>query len=100
MTLWKVFANYFDEYSPDIGIDGPAAQWVEPNDVKFSFYFEFFLFIVDIVVLFYINCFLDIVQSKWLTPEKYFLMMTKLKVFFQLIVEFLYSLMTGGTQLT
>ena len=46
--------------------------------------------------LVYIHYFLRVFHSKWLTPEKYFLMMKKLRVIFQLIVEFLQWLMAGA----
>ena len=53
------------------------------------FCFDCFLLVVDIAACFYVHCFLGIFHSKWLTPEKYFLPMTKLRVYFQLIVKFL-----------
>ena len=68
-----MFTNKFDEYSPDIGFNGLAIYWIELNNVTvfFSFCFDCFLLVVDIVALFYIHCFLGIFHSKWMTPEKY-----------------------------
>ena len=37
MIWWKVFTNYFDEYSPDIGFNGLAVWWIESNNITFFF---------------------------------------------------------------
>ena len=56
----------------------------------FFFWLFSFLLVAHIVAWFYIHFFLGILHSKCLTPEKCLLMMTKLRVLFQLIMEFLY----------
>ena len=70
---------------------------------KFLFCFNCFPLVVDIVTQYYIHCFLGTFHNKWLTPEKYFLMMTKLRVLVWArsgsIASHNYSIITLATEL-